>query len=122
MLDTILNLGLNDETVEGLARATDNERFAWDSYRRFVQMFGNVCQGIPGERIEELIAERKRDAGVKLDTELGVDDLKELTRLKELSRTRTARTSPRTRWSSCARRSARCSTPGRASGRWPIAA
>src|SRR5436305_10324786 len=46
MLDTILNLGLNDESVEGLARTTENERFAWDSYRRFVQMFGNVCKGI----------------------------------------------------------------------------
>ena len=55
MLDTVLNLGLNDESVEGLARATDNERFAWDSYRRFVQMFGNVCRGITGERFEELI-------------------------------------------------------------------
>ena len=47
MLDTVLNLGLNDESVEGLAKTTDNERFAWDSYRRFVQMFGNVCRGIP---------------------------------------------------------------------------
>src|SRR5829696_10496362 len=56
MLDTIPNLGLNDETVERLARATGNERFAWDSYRRFVQMFGNVAKGVPGERIEELIA------------------------------------------------------------------
>src|SRR4051794_38751837 len=50
MLDTVLNLGLNDESVEGLAGATGNERFAWDSYRRFVQMFGNVCKGIKGER------------------------------------------------------------------------
>src|SRR5437762_6561321 len=55
MLDTVLNLGLNDGSVLGLARATDNERFAWDSYRRFVQMFGNVSQGIPGERFEEAI-------------------------------------------------------------------
>ena len=52
MLDTILNLGLNDRSVEGLARPTGNERFAWDSYRRFVQMFGNVVHGIPGERFE----------------------------------------------------------------------
>ena len=50
MLDTILNLGLNDRSVEGLARSTDNERFAWDSYRRVVQMFGNVCAGVDGER------------------------------------------------------------------------
>ena len=64
MLDTVLNLGLNDESVEGLARTTGNERFAWDSYRRFVQMFGNVCRGIPGERYEDLIEEQKSDAGV----------------------------------------------------------
>ena len=79
MLDTILNLGLNDETVERLARATGNERFAWDSYRRFVQMFGNVAKGVPGERIEELIAEHKRAAGVKLDSELRVVELQLLT-------------------------------------------
>src|SRR2546426_4386236 len=69
MLDTVLNLGLNDESVEGLARATGNERFAWDSYRRFVQMFGNVVRDVPGEAIEEAIGERKRAAGVELDTE-----------------------------------------------------
>ena len=79
MLDTVLNLGLNDESVEGLAKATGNERFAWDSYRRFVQMFGNVCRGIPGEEIEDTIKARKKDAGVEEDTELGVDDLKALT-------------------------------------------
>src|ERR687885_424531 len=78
MLDTVLNLGINDKSVEGLARATGNERSAWDSYRRFVQMFGNVCRGVPGERIEEAIGERKRAAGVTLDTELGVDDLRAL--------------------------------------------
>src|SRR4051812_29661777 len=54
MLDTVLNLGLNDDSVDGLARATGNERFAWDSYRRFAQMFGNVSKGIAGERYEEL--------------------------------------------------------------------
>jgi pyruvate, orthophosphate dikinase len=75
MLDTVLNLGLNDESVEGLG----GDRFAWDSYRRFVQMFGNVCRGIPGERFEELIEKRKDEAGVKEDTELSVDDLKALT-------------------------------------------
>ncbi|HEU4979623.1 MAG TPA: PEP/pyruvate-binding domain-containing protein, partial [Solirubrobacterales bacterium] len=75
MLDTILNLGLNDESVEGLANTTGNERFAWDSYRRFVQMFGNVCRGVPGEKLEDAIKERKSAAGVKDDTELSVDDL-----------------------------------------------
>src|SRR5215212_5235450 len=52
MLDTVLNLGLNDRSVQGLAERTDNPRFAWDAYRRFVQMFANVCRGIPGERLE----------------------------------------------------------------------
>src|SRR5437016_3202644 len=78
MLDTVLNLGLNDESVAGLARKTGNDRFAWDSYRRFVQMFGNVCRGVPGERLEEAIKERKRAAGVTEDTELSVDDLRAL--------------------------------------------
>jgi pyruvate,orthophosphate dikinase len=85
MLDTVLNLGLNDESVAGLAESTDNERFAWDSYRRFVQMFGNVCRGIAGERFEELIEQAKGEAGVEDDVELGVDELKALTtKFKEL--------------------------------------
>src|SRR4051794_10722732 len=78
MMDTVLNLGINDKSVEGLAKKTENERFAWDSYRRFVQMFGNVCRGVPGEKIEDAIKARKKDAGVKEDTELSVDDLKGL--------------------------------------------
>src|ERR1700760_3953976 len=78
MLDTVLNLGMNDTSVEGLANATDNPRFAWDSYRRFVQMFGNVSRGIDGEAFEAAIAEVKRDRGVEEDTELDVDALKEL--------------------------------------------
>src|SRR5215211_6774835 len=85
MLDTVLNLGLNDTSVVGLARATENERFAWDSYRRFVQMFGNVSHGIPGEKFEDAIKAIKEDRGVKDDTELDVDALKELTEtFKEL--------------------------------------
>ncbi len=79
MLDTVLNLGLNDTSVQGLARATDNERFAWDSYRRFVQMFGNVSRGIPGEAFEDAIKEAKAERSVKDDTELDVDALKQLT-------------------------------------------
>ncbi|MGI8730294.1 MAG: pyruvate, phosphate dikinase, partial [Solirubrobacteraceae bacterium] len=78
MLDTVLNLGLNERSVEGLAARTGNERFAWDSYRRFVQMFSNVVRGIPGERFESEIAEAKRRAGVTLDTELSVEALREL--------------------------------------------
>jgi pyruvate,orthophosphate dikinase len=95
MMDTVLNLGLNDEAVEGLASATGNERFAWDSYRRFVQMFGNVCRGVPGERIEAAIARRKEAAGVSDDTELSVADLRGLVDdFKELYRERTGEDFP----------------------------
>jgi pyruvate,orthophosphate dikinase len=79
MLDTVLNLGLNDESVQGLAARTGNERFAWDSYRRFVQMYGNVVLGIAGERFEREIARLKADRGVDLDTELDAGALRELT-------------------------------------------
>jgi pyruvate,orthophosphate dikinase len=79
MLDTVLNLGLNDESVEGLAKLTENDRFAWDSYRRFVQMFGNVARGMDGEAFEEAIKEAKDERGVADDTELEVDDLRALT-------------------------------------------
>jgi pyruvate,orthophosphate dikinase len=79
MLDTVLNLGLNDASVAGLAERTGNERFAWDSYRRFVQMFGNVVRGIAGERFEEAIKASKQEHGVTLDTELDVAALKALT-------------------------------------------
>jgi pyruvate,orthophosphate dikinase len=90
MMDTVLNLGLNDESVAGLAKKTENERFAWDSYRRFVQMFGNVCRGVPGEKLEDAIKAQKKEAGVKDDTELSVDDLKALTKkFKELYREQT---------------------------------
>ncbi len=78
MLDTVLNLGLNDESVQGLARSTGNERFAWDSYRRFVQMFANVVRGVEGELLQSEIAAVKRDRGVKLDTDLTVEDLQTL--------------------------------------------
>src|SRR3954468_18787245 len=78
MLDTVLNLGMNDTSVEGLAKATENPRFAWDSYRRFVQMFGNVSRGIDGEAFEEAISEVKAQRGVEADTDLDTDALKEL--------------------------------------------
>jgi pyruvate,orthophosphate dikinase len=79
MMDTVLNLGLNESSRAGLAAATGNERFAWDCYRRLLQMFGNVVRGIPGERFEDQIAELKRDRGVRLDTQLDADALRELT-------------------------------------------
>jgi pyruvate, orthophosphate dikinase len=80
MLDTVLNLGLNDDSVKGLAERTDNDRFAWDSYRRFVQMFGNVVHGVEGRRFEDAITQVKSDRGVRDDTELDRDALEELTR------------------------------------------
>ncbi len=79
MLDTVLNLGLNDDSVKGLADTTDNERFAWDSYRRFVQMFGNVSRGISGDKFEDAIKAAKDERGVSEDTDLDVDALRELT-------------------------------------------
>jgi pyruvate, orthophosphate dikinase len=95
MLDTVLNLGLNDESVEGLARTTGNDRFAWDSYRRFVQMFGNVCRDIPGERYEELIKEQKADARVTEDVELDVEHLQALTqRFKDVFEAETSEAFP----------------------------
>jgi pyruvate,orthophosphate dikinase len=85
MLDTVLNLGLNDRSVQGLAARTSNERFAWDCYRRFVQMFGNVVRGVAGDRFEDEIARAKKKRGVTLDTELDTDALRELTqRFKHL--------------------------------------
>src|SRR5437764_10049454 len=61
MMDTVLNLGMNDESVAGLAALTENERFAWDSYRRFVQMYGNVVMGVAGEKFEDAIKAIKSD-------------------------------------------------------------
>jgi len=78
MMETVLNIGLNDETLPGLARATGDERFAWDSYRRLIQMFGKTVLGIEGENFERLLDEAKRSAGVKSDAELTTSQLKEL--------------------------------------------
>jgi pyruvate,orthophosphate dikinase len=75
MMDTILNLGLNDEAVEGLAARTGNRRFAYDSYRRLIQMFGEVVDGIDAGTFEDALTALKRERGVKLDTELDADDL-----------------------------------------------
>jgi pyruvate,orthophosphate dikinase len=79
MMDSVLNLGLNDESAAGLAARTGDERFTWDCYRRLVQMFGNVVRGIPGERFEDEIARVKREHGVTLDIELDAGALRELT-------------------------------------------
>ena len=78
MMDTILNLGLNDEAVEGLARSTGNARFAYDSYRRLIQMYGEVAEGVDAHRFEQALADLKRQRGVQQDVELDADDLHEL--------------------------------------------
>ena len=78
MMDTILNLGLNDTVVEGFAKLTNNERFAYDSYRRFIQMFSDVVMELPKKNFEGIIDEMKEAKGVKLDTELDAQDLKEM--------------------------------------------
>lgn len=105
MMDTILNLGLNDEAVEGLAGKTGNARFAWDSYRRFIQMYGDVVMGLKPVSKEdhdpfELVIEMVKDQrGVKLDTELDAAELRELvTRFKALIRARLGRDFPTDPW------------------------
>ncbi|WP_193370178.1 pyruvate, phosphate dikinase [Pelagibius marinus] len=74
MMDTVLNLGLNDETVQGLAKAANDQRFAYDSYRRFIQMFGDVVLGVDHHHFEEILELAKEDRGYMLDTELSADD------------------------------------------------
>jgi pyruvate,orthophosphate dikinase len=78
MMDTVLNLGLNDRTIQGLIRMSGNERFAWDAYRRFIQMFGNVVMGIEKEAFESIIHEVKKKRKLKLDIDMTADDLKGL--------------------------------------------
>lgn len=78
MMDTILNLGLNDETVAGIAEITQNERFAFDSYRRFIQMFGDVVQEIGKEKFDHVLDSKKEQKGYKDDTELTAEDLKQI--------------------------------------------
>ncbi len=78
MMDTVLNLGLNDESINGLIKQTENPRFAWDSYRRFIQMFSNVVMGLDGDMFENAITVMKNARGVKSDTDLTAEDLQEL--------------------------------------------
>src|SRR5262249_50928179 len=101
MMDTVLNIGLNEKTLKGLIEKTGTERFAWDSYRRFVQMFGDVVLGLKPQRkedkdpFEEILEEMKHSRKVKFDNELGVNDLKELvTRFKTAVKERTGKDFP----------------------------
>ncbi len=105
MMDTVLNLGLNDHAVEGIAKKSGNSRFAWDSYRRFVQMFGDVVLGMKPESkedpdpFEEIIDVLKEEKGVELDTDLSTDDLKELVkRFKSAVKKQTGKDFPVDPW------------------------
>ncbi|HHE55437.1 MAG TPA: pyruvate, phosphate dikinase, partial [Caldithrix abyssi] len=105
MMDTVLNLGLNDETVQGIIKKSNNERFGWDSYRRFVQMYGDVVMGLKPESKEEedpfevIIDQVKKGKGVQLDTELDAEDLKKLVKLfKEEIKKRTGKDFPTDPW------------------------
>lgn len=90
MMDTVLNLGLNDESVQGLAKLSGNERFAYDSYRRFIQMFGDVVLEIDHEKFEEILDNQKNKKKIKLDVDLEVADLKEVVaKYKDLVQTET---------------------------------
>lgn len=95
MMDTILNLGLNDQTMEGLAKATQNERFAYDCYRRFIQMFGDVVLGIESYHFGNILDEMKEEAGVKFDSELTSENLQELVKnFKSLVHSETGKAFP----------------------------
>lgn len=105
MMDTVLNLGLNEDAVEGIAQKSGNARFAWDSYRRFVQMYGDVVLGMKPESkededpLEEIMSEMKASRGVENDTELSVDDLKELvTKFKVAVKKQTGCDFPESPW------------------------
>ncbi|MDD2513829.1 MAG: pyruvate, phosphate dikinase [Proteiniphilum sp.] len=105
MMDTVLNLGLNDDAVEGIARKSGNERFAWDSYRRFVQMYGDVVLGLKPQSkedidpFEEIMDEMKETKGIELDTDLTTDDLKELVkRFKAAVKVKTGHDFPVSPW------------------------
>ena len=105
MMDTVLNLGLNDDAVEGIAKKSGNERFAWDSYRRFVQMYGDVVLGMKPQSkedidpFEEIMEHMKESKGVELDTELTVEDLKELVkRFKAAVKENTGNDFPTSPW------------------------
>ena len=95
MMDTILNLGLNDESCEGLAQKTGNPRFVLDSYRRFIQMFGNVVMNVKHEFFEEVLDQVKHDKKIKFDTDMSVEDLKRVVELyKQLVKAKTGRMFP----------------------------
>ena len=118
MMDTVLNLGLNEETLQGLIALTGNERFGWDAYRRFIQMFGRIVMDVKAARFDEPLEARKHATGTDAkDTDLTVDDLKAL--VEEFKGVVEGRHRPRLpdrpATSSSTSRSRPCSPPGSAS-------
>jgi pyruvate,orthophosphate dikinase len=118
MMDTVLNIGLNDTAVEGLARLTGNERFAYDSYRRLINMFGDTVMGVDHHHFEHELSAVKEAAGVELDTDLSPKDLKEVVeRYKRVYQQHVGSEFPATRTSSSPPPSRRCSRAGWATAR-----
>jgi pyruvate,orthophosphate dikinase len=113
MMDTVLNLGLNDATVAGLAAKSGDARFAWDSYRRFIQMFGSVVLDVDHHRFEEIIDEVKLERRVTEDTALTASDwMRVVEGYKRVVEDTTGKPFPQDPWDSSGGRSAPCSAPG----------
>jgi pyruvate,orthophosphate dikinase len=124
MMDTVLNLGLNEAAVEGLARKSGSERFAWDAYRRFVQMYADVVLGLKAERetghdpFDDVLEKAKKARGAKSDTELSADDLRGVVaKFKSIVREKTGKPFPESPERSSGARSGPCSAPGTTSAR-----
>jgi pyruvate,orthophosphate dikinase len=99
MMDTVLNLGLNEQTLHGLIALTQNERFGWDAYRRFIQMFGRIVMDVDGAKFDEALEGKKHARGVQQDTELTADDLREVVgEFREIVKTSTGREFPEDPW------------------------
>jgi pyruvate, orthophosphate dikinase len=117
MMETVLNVGLNDESVHGLAARAGDERFAWDSYRRLIQMFGKTVSGVPGERFDAALDAAKRARGTASDLDLTADDLRALVdEYKRIFEAHTGTASRRIRASSSSGRSGRSSSRGTPNG------
>src|SRR5688500_8431674 len=95
MMDTVLNLGLNEQTLQGLVALTGNERFGWDAYRRFIQMFGRIVMGVEGEKFDHALDEAKKQRGAQQDTDLDAEALQGVAaRYREIVREQTGREFP----------------------------
>ena len=122
MMDTILNLGLNRLSVKGLTKKSGNRRFALDSNRRFIQMYGDVVMGVKGDALEEVLANLKKEKGKAKDTDLTAEDLEILIdRLRTTAEKESGRSFPDNPDDQLWGRSGRCSAPGTTPGPSPTA-